>query len=100
MSVHTQTRFDLDLLKRSFENWDLDTLRDQYHDDLEQMGEGSGSDLAGHGAHLPPQQLSYLPRTYVAIFPVPRSYRQRSRPTRSRPYTWISTVGRSLKLSS
>jgi ketosteroid isomerase-like protein len=37
MSVHTQTRFDLDLLKRSFESWDLETLRDLYHDDLEQI---------------------------------------------------------------
>jgi hypothetical protein len=37
MSVHTQTRFDLDLLKRSFESWDLEALRDLYHDDLEQI---------------------------------------------------------------
>lgn len=37
MSAQTQTRFDLDLLRRSFESWDLDTLRDLYHDDLEQI---------------------------------------------------------------
>jgi ketosteroid isomerase-like protein len=37
MSVHTQTRFDLDLLKRSFEAWDLDTLLDLYHEDVEQI---------------------------------------------------------------
>jgi ketosteroid isomerase-like protein len=37
MSVHAQTRFDLDLLKRSFENWDLQTLGELYHDDVEQI---------------------------------------------------------------
>jgi ketosteroid isomerase-like protein len=37
MSAPTQTQFDLDLLKRSFEGWDLETLRELYHDDLEQI---------------------------------------------------------------
>jgi hypothetical protein len=37
MSAQTQTRFDYDLLKRSFENWDLETLAGLYHDDLEQI---------------------------------------------------------------
>jgi ketosteroid isomerase-like protein len=37
MSAQTQTQFDLDLLKQSFENWDLGTLLDLYHDDLEQI---------------------------------------------------------------
>jgi hypothetical protein len=37
MSAQTQTRFDYDLLKRSFESWDLDTLSQLYHEDLEQI---------------------------------------------------------------
>jgi ketosteroid isomerase-like protein len=37
MSAQTQTRFDLGLLKRSFENWDLETLLDLYDDDVEQV---------------------------------------------------------------
>jgi hypothetical protein len=37
MSAQTQTRFDFDLLKRSFESWDLDTLSGLYHEDLEQI---------------------------------------------------------------
>jgi ketosteroid isomerase-like protein len=37
MSAQTQTRFDFDLLKRSFEAWDLETLSQLYHDDLEQI---------------------------------------------------------------
>jgi hypothetical protein len=37
MSAQTQTRFDYDLLKRSFESWDLEAIRDLYHDDLEQI---------------------------------------------------------------
>lgn len=37
MPAQTQTRFDLDLLKRSFESWDLERLADLYHDDVEQV---------------------------------------------------------------
>jgi hypothetical protein len=37
MSAQTQTRFDLGLLKRSFESWDLETLLALYHEDLEQV---------------------------------------------------------------
>jgi hypothetical protein len=37
MSAQTQTRFDFDLLKRSFETWDLETLSTLYHEDLEQI---------------------------------------------------------------
>ena len=37
MSAPTQTHFDFDLLKRSFENWDLEVLSQLYHDDLEQI---------------------------------------------------------------
>ena len=37
MSAHTQTRYDFDLLKRSFESWDLETLSELYHEDLEQI---------------------------------------------------------------
>jgi ketosteroid isomerase-like protein len=37
MSAQTQTQFDLGLLKRSFETWDLEALADLYHDDLEQI---------------------------------------------------------------
>jgi ketosteroid isomerase-like protein len=37
MSAQTQTRFDYDLLKRSFESWDLETLLGLYDDDVEQI---------------------------------------------------------------
>ena len=37
MSAHTQTRLDLDLLKRSFEAWDLDQLLALYAEDVEQI---------------------------------------------------------------
>jgi hypothetical protein len=37
MSAQTQTRFDLGLLKRSFESWDLETLLALYDDDVEQI---------------------------------------------------------------
>jgi ketosteroid isomerase-like protein len=37
MSAQTQTRFDIDLLKRSFEGWDVETLLGLYHDDCEQL---------------------------------------------------------------
>jgi ketosteroid isomerase-like protein len=37
MSAQPQTRFDLDLLKHSFESWDLETLLDLYDDDVEQI---------------------------------------------------------------
>jgi hypothetical protein len=37
MSAQTQTRFDFDLLKRSFENWDLEPLLDLYDDGCEQI---------------------------------------------------------------
>src|SRR3954469_15456054 len=37
MSAQTQTRFDYELLKRSFEQWDLETLSGLYHEDLEQI---------------------------------------------------------------
>ena len=37
MSAQTQTRFDFDLLKRSFESWDLETLSRLYDDELEQI---------------------------------------------------------------
>jgi ketosteroid isomerase-like protein len=37
MSAQTQTRFDFDLLKRSFESWDLDSLLALYDDDVEQI---------------------------------------------------------------
>ena len=37
MSAQAQTQFDLDLLKRSFESWDLDTLLDLYDEDVEQI---------------------------------------------------------------
>jgi ketosteroid isomerase-like protein len=37
MSAQPQTRFDLDLLKRSFEAWDLETLLDLYDEDVEQI---------------------------------------------------------------
>jgi SnoaL-like domain len=37
MSAQTQTRFDIGLLKQSFETWDLETLRELYADDLEQV---------------------------------------------------------------
>ena len=37
MSAPTQTRFDLGLLKRSFESWDLETLMGLYHEDVEQI---------------------------------------------------------------
>ena len=37
MSAQTQTRFDLGLLKRSFESWDLETLLDLYDEDVEQI---------------------------------------------------------------
>jgi hypothetical protein len=37
MTAQTQTHFDFDLLKRSFETWDLETLSGLYHEDLEQI---------------------------------------------------------------
>jgi ketosteroid isomerase-like protein len=37
MTAPTQTRYDIDLLKRSFESWDLDQLRELYHEDVEQI---------------------------------------------------------------
>jgi hypothetical protein len=37
MSAQTQTLFDFDLLKRSFETWDLETLSTLYHEDIEQI---------------------------------------------------------------
>jgi SnoaL-like domain len=37
MSAQTQTRFDFDLLKRSFESWDLEPLLALYDDDVEQI---------------------------------------------------------------
>ena len=37
MSAPAQTRFDLDLLKRSFESWDLEPLLALYDDDCEQI---------------------------------------------------------------
>jgi ketosteroid isomerase-like protein len=37
MSAQTQTRFDFDLLKRSFESWDLEPLLALYDDDCEQI---------------------------------------------------------------
>jgi len=37
MPAQTQTRFDFDLLKRSFESWDLETLSSLYDDGLEQI---------------------------------------------------------------
>src|SRR4051812_11707370 len=37
MSAQTQTQFDLELLAKSFENWDLETLMRLYHDELEQI---------------------------------------------------------------
>ena len=37
MSAQTQTRFDYDLLKRSFESWDLEQLLALYADDVEQI---------------------------------------------------------------
>ena len=37
MSAPTQTRFDLDLLKKSFESWDVETLMGLYHEDVEQI---------------------------------------------------------------
>jgi ketosteroid isomerase-like protein len=37
MSAQTQTRFDYDLLKRSFESWDFETLLGLYDDDVEQI---------------------------------------------------------------
>jgi hypothetical protein len=37
MSAPTQTRFDIGLLKQSFESWDLETLMGLYHEDLEQI---------------------------------------------------------------
>jgi ketosteroid isomerase-like protein len=37
MSAQTQTQFDLDLLKRSFESWDLETLLGLYDEDVEQI---------------------------------------------------------------
>src|SRR3954467_7903214 len=37
MTAQTQTRFDFDLLKRSFETWDLEPLLRLYHDDCEQI---------------------------------------------------------------
>jgi ketosteroid isomerase-like protein len=37
MSAPTQTQFDLGLLRRSFESWDLETLLDLYDDDVEQI---------------------------------------------------------------
>jgi ketosteroid isomerase-like protein len=37
MAAQPQTRFDFDLLKRSFESWDLEPLLDLYDDDCEQL---------------------------------------------------------------
>ena len=37
MSAQTQTRFDFDGLKRSFESWDLEPLLALYHEDCEQI---------------------------------------------------------------
>jgi ketosteroid isomerase-like protein len=37
MSAQTQTRYDFDLLKRSFESWDLEQLLALYADDVEQI---------------------------------------------------------------
>ena len=37
MEAQTQTRFDFDLLKRSFESWDLEPLLGLYDDDVEQI---------------------------------------------------------------
>jgi hypothetical protein len=37
MSAQTQTRFDLGLLKRSFESWDLEALLGLYAEDVEQI---------------------------------------------------------------
>jgi ketosteroid isomerase-like protein len=37
MSAQAQTRFDFDLLKRSFESWDVETLLDLYDDEVEQI---------------------------------------------------------------
>jgi ketosteroid isomerase-like protein len=37
MSAQAQTRFDIGLLKQSFEGWDLETLLDLYDDDVEQI---------------------------------------------------------------
>jgi hypothetical protein len=37
LSAQTQTRFDLGLLKRSFESWDLETLLGLYDDEVEQI---------------------------------------------------------------
>lgn len=37
MSAPTQTRFDFDLMKQSFESWDLETLGGLYAEDLEQI---------------------------------------------------------------
>ena len=47
----------------------------------------------------PPQQLSYRVVMNDLISPVSRLKRHRSRPRRSSPYTWISGVGRSVRLS-
>ncbi len=37
MTAQTQTRFDIELLKRSFESWDLEPLLDLYDDEVEQI---------------------------------------------------------------
>jgi SnoaL-like domain len=37
LSAQTQTGFDFDLLKRSFESWDLEPLLDLYDDAVEQI---------------------------------------------------------------
>jgi|SRR5436190_13244627 len=37
MAAQTQTRFDYDLLKQSFESWDLESLLGLYADDVEQI---------------------------------------------------------------
>ncbi len=37
MTAQTQTGFDIDLLKRSFETWDVESLLGLYHEDCEQV---------------------------------------------------------------
>jgi hypothetical protein len=37
MSAQTQRGFDYDVLKRSFEGWELETLLGLYHEDCEQI---------------------------------------------------------------